>query len=484
MRFLVGFTAARPEAREEEADDFAEAFLGFLLNLAGARDKAVRFRTCQIVAGVLNALGADAEISDDLYERMEEVMLERLRDKCAAVRAQAARALSRLQDGGDGGDFSDDKRTQAFLTLLGAEKQPQVRKAILGSLAISDHTIPHVVERTRDAADDVRRVAYLALAGKVPVASVTIALRASAVRRGLAERSPSVRAAAVEMLKRWHLAFEGDALALLAALDAESERGGRRGGQGAHRVRKDQARRGGCLRRRRRAPRRGRAATPPRRARGGRADPSVLMTPEAAVYWRVVCEALHASATQSGATAASAVGQNQVVSAAVHGERLESLEAALPASAADLLALVAAHADAGAVFVARQLLPLLSLLDLADATARRGARRAGGRAAARGAPRRRRRAPRRRRRRCLLLRARRRRRLGARARGGAPRGVRARRGGRYGGLRRGRAAERRRGAVAARRRATRARRRRCSWWRCSWSARRARARSTAPPRRR
>ena len=375
VRFLVGFTAARPEAREEEADDFAEAFLGFLLNLAGARDKAVRFRTCQIVAGVLNALGADAEISDDLYERMEEVMLERLRDKCAAVRAQAARALSRLQDGGDGGDFSDDKITQAFLTLLGAEKQPQVRKAILGSLAISDHTIPHVVERTRDAADDVRRVAYLALTSKVPVASVTIALRASAVRRGLAERSPSVRAAAVEMLKRWHLAFEGDALALLAALDAESNEavaeavvkeliqcGKIKPAEVAASVADGVAPGAGL--------RRDAAAT---RA-GWREDPSVLMTPEAAVYWRVVCEALHASATQSGATAASAVGQNQVVSAAVAGERLESLEAALPASAADLLALVAAHADAGAVFVARQLLPLLSLLDLADATARRGAR--------------------------------------------------------------------------------------------------------------
>jgi hypothetical protein len=26
---------------------------------------------CQIVAGILNALGPDAEVSDDLYERME-----------------------------------------------------------------------------------------------------------------------------------------------------------------------------------------------------------------------------------------------------------------------------------------------------------------------------------------------------------------------------------------------------------------------------
>ena len=78
---------------EEEGDDFCEAFLGFLLNLAAAKDKAVRFRVCQIVAGVLNALAVDAEISDELYERMEDVMLERLRDKMPLVRAQAARRV-------------------------------------------------------------------------------------------------------------------------------------------------------------------------------------------------------------------------------------------------------------------------------------------------------------------------------------------------------------------------------------------------------
>mmetsp|Transcript_73 Transcript_73/g.228 ORF Transcript_73/g.228 Transcript_73/m.228 type:complete len:1067 (-) Transcript_73:82-3282(-) len=373
VRFLVSFTSARPEGFEEASDDFTEAFLGFLLNLATARDKAVRFRTCQIVAGVLNALGPEAEISDDLYERMEDVMLERLRDKTAAVRAQAARALSRLQDGGEGGDFSDDKITSAFLTLLGAEKQPQVRKAILGSLAISDHTIPHVVERTRDAADDVRRVAYLALTSKVPVESVSIALRAAAIRRGLAERSPSVRQAAVEMLKRWWLAFEGDVLALLAALDAETNEHTAEAVVkeliACGKIKPDEVAQsvangnppGGGLRRDTHA------------MRTWREDPSMLLTPEAAVYWRVVCEALQLAVTQSGVTAATAVGQNQVVSAAVAGERIDALEAALPVCAKDLLDLVTVHADAGAVFVARQLLQILNLVDLADATARRGA---------------------------------------------------------------------------------------------------------------
>jgi condensin complex subunit 3 len=100
-------------------------------------------------------------------------MLERLRDKVPLVRAQAARALSRLQDGGDSNDFSEDAITAAFVQLLGAEKNKDVRKAILGSLAISDHTIPYVVERTRDASEDVRRVAFLALSSKVRIGSTT-----------------------------------------------------------------------------------------------------------------------------------------------------------------------------------------------------------------------------------------------------------------------------------------------------------------------
>ena len=363
VRFLVHFTASRTPGTEEEADEFCENFLGFLLNLATAKDRAIRFRVCQLVAGVLNALGVEAEISDDLYERMEDVMLDRLRDKVPVVRAQAARALSRLQDGGEDGNFSDDVITTSFITLLGAEKNKDVRKAILGSLAISDFTIPHVVERTRDASEDVRRVAFLALTSKVPVASISIALRAAAVRRGLAERSDAVRGAAIGMLKRWHDAFEGDVLALIAALDAESnedvaasavraliECGRVKLGDVAQSVPDGNAANGGLR----------------------RANDAELMAPEAAVYWRVVCEELQAAASESGAQAASAVGQRQVVSAAVAGEKLEALEGVLPVNAIDLLDLISKHAREGAKFVARQLLPLLDLMDMADAAARKG----------------------------------------------------------------------------------------------------------------
>ena len=224
IRFVIAFTAHREPGHEEEADAFCESLILFLLNVTTAKDRAIRFRACQLVAGILNALGPDAEISDDLYDQMEETMLERLRDNTPVVRAQAARALSRLQDGGEDADFSTNEITVAFIELIGGEKNKDARKAILGALAISDHTISVVVERTRDVSEEVRRIAFLALAAKVPVESVSIEHRALVLRRGLNDRSASVKSACIDMLKKWMSSnvCENDPIALLKLLDAES----------------------------------------------------------------------------------------------------------------------------------------------------------------------------------------------------------------------------------------------------------------------
>lgn len=66
-----------------------------------ARDRGVRFRCCQLINKLLTNLGEDAQIDDELYDRLYECMLERLKDKCPMVRYHAVLAMARLQDPSD-----------------------------------------------------------------------------------------------------------------------------------------------------------------------------------------------------------------------------------------------------------------------------------------------------------------------------------------------------------------------------------------------
>lgn len=51
-----------------------------------------------MVNKLLNNLGENAQIDDDLYDRIFENMIERMRDTVPMVRLQAVIALTRLQD--------------------------------------------------------------------------------------------------------------------------------------------------------------------------------------------------------------------------------------------------------------------------------------------------------------------------------------------------------------------------------------------------
>ena len=107
-------------------------------------------------------------------------MLERLKDKVAEIRAQAVTALQRLQDPKD----EECPIIRAYLFHLAHDPNNIVRRTI-GRIDQSGHsnlmcspmtvrcigatrlTLPHILERTRDIDDHVRRAAYKFLAEKV-----------------------------------------------------------------------------------------------------------------------------------------------------------------------------------------------------------------------------------------------------------------------------------------------------------------------------
>ncbi|CAL6423697.1 unnamed protein product [Bathycoccus prasinos] len=380
IRFIIAFTSHREPGHEEEADEFCESLIRFLLNVTAAKDRAVRFRACQMVAGILNALGPDAEISDDLYDQMEETMLERLRDNTPAVRAQAARALSRLQDGGEDADFSNSEITTAFIELIGGEKNKDARKAILGALAISDHTISVVVERTRDISEEVRRIAFLALAAKVPVESVSIEHRALVLRRGLNDRSISVRSACVDMLKKWMSSSvcENDPIKLLKLLDAESHPNvsemalktliETKTVKAMAYATKEKSETSGL--------RRFFLKKSEEEEEEEKVSVVELFSPEEALFWRVIVEALANQTSSSGKDTSLAVGQARAVLQAETEEVEDALDQCLPESSMDLLRAISMHADGkttSSVFAARQLMMTLNCSDMNDGALRRGA---------------------------------------------------------------------------------------------------------------
>ena len=110
--------------------------------------------------------------------------------------------------------------------------------------------------------------------------------------------------------------------------------------------------------------------------RGDYSQPDVLMGPASALFWRTVCEWLQSQATSRGLSAANKVGAAANIDAAAAGERLEALEAALPATVADMADIIAKHASAGAQyrFSTGQLMQLSAkCMDFADAAGRSSA---------------------------------------------------------------------------------------------------------------
>uniref|UniRef100_A0A3Q2YWC7 Non-SMC condensin I complex, subunit G n=1 Tax=Hippocampus comes TaxID=109280 RepID=A0A3Q2YWC7_HIPCM len=144
----------------EFAARFATSFQSFLFNFLleshKANSHAVRFRVCQLINKMLGSMAENAQIDDDLFDRIHQAMLVRVTDKFPNVRIQAALAMTRLQQPSD----PDCPTINAFMLILENDTNAEVRRAVLSCIAISPCTLPRVLKRTRDVKENVRKLAY------------------------------------------------------------------------------------------------------------------------------------------------------------------------------------------------------------------------------------------------------------------------------------------------------------------------------------
>ncbi|XP_041131709.1 condensin complex subunit 3-like [Polyodon spathula] len=207
------------EEDDEEEDPFLNFLFHFLLKSHDANSHAVRFRVCQLINKLLGSMSENAQIDDDLFDRIHEAMLVRVKDKFPNVRIQAVLAMARLQDPQDG----DCPTVNAYLLLLENDSNPEVRRAVLSCIAPSAKTLPKILGRTRDVKENVRKLAYQVLAEKVHIRALSIAQRVQLLQQGLNDRSAAVKEVVQKkLLQAWLRLLEGNVLDLLHRLDVEN----------------------------------------------------------------------------------------------------------------------------------------------------------------------------------------------------------------------------------------------------------------------
>lgn len=206
LAFISSFVT-QPDLLDEQARDAAvEQLLTYLVTRASAKDKAVRYRVCQLISMVVEKMGDEAEISDELFQAISDILMQRSTDQAPVVRATSVEALHRLQE-----DSKDDPVVAEMARRMQTDSSKEVRVAALRHLAVNPFTLDLVLERLKDVSEQVRSTAYRVLRERAQLKYLSSQQRAELVSRGLKDRIPAVREECIQLIiHTWLPATDND----------------------------------------------------------------------------------------------------------------------------------------------------------------------------------------------------------------------------------------------------------------------------------
>lgn len=211
------FVSFEQDNNEDSTHPVVCDIFNWLLNTTSG-NSYVRYRMCQFVNTFFNAFGDEAQMDNAIWENIQKIMIERLRDCDMNVRQQAVLALQRLQDPGD----PEDKVIKAYMFHMETDPSAKVRRAVIASIAKNQRTIPSVIGRLWDVDETVRRLAYLQLA-KYPVTNFKVIQRIEILDQGLADQSNLVKKCVAQiLLPNWIQVYDGDYLKFISALKIDA----------------------------------------------------------------------------------------------------------------------------------------------------------------------------------------------------------------------------------------------------------------------
>ena len=158
--------------------------------------------------------------SEQLYQEMRGALLGRLHDKEPQIRAISAASLAKLLPTEEPDDITDGETSilEALLDVLEYDTSSEVRRAALVNIHVTADTISHLLTRTRDLDNNVRKHIYSTVlerncsvgegedsnsVGNAHPRFLSIEHREMVIKYGLGDREPSVRAAAANLVGTW-----------------------------------------------------------------------------------------------------------------------------------------------------------------------------------------------------------------------------------------------------------------------------------------
>eukprot|EP00803_Ostreobium_quekettii_P009184 evm.model.scf_1812.3 EVM.evm.TU.scf_1812.3 scf_1812:21805-25799(+) len=358
MRSAALFLARAPAP---DCETYAEGVIDYLRERTRSGGAQQRLRCCKLLRYLLDEWDEEYQVDSGLAEALCGALMGRLADVNKGVRAQAALALQRLRDPGEGGEFDRDAVTGRLLEVLRCENTAEVRSAVLASLGdfMTHNTLPAVFERTLDEAVLVRSVAFKLLGSRRALKLLGAEQRAALVRRGTRDCSPKVRQTAAQMLQCWLAEVDGNLLHFLWLFDVQNFE---QEAEDALRTVMD-------------------------------LDANIVSTVDSllasgeglgdgqagvidlvrSMFWRVVCLRLKTTAERLAAAAANAVGAQATTQATLSESIRDCMDTVIPSTTQRLVEMIGNHTGPMVElrFSARQLLCILaSCSDLADAADR------------------------------------------------------------------------------------------------------------------
>uniref|UniRef100_A0A1A9WZL3 Nuclear condensin complex subunit 3 C-terminal domain-containing protein n=1 Tax=Glossina brevipalpis TaxID=37001 RepID=A0A1A9WZL3_9MUSC len=178
----------------------------------------IRFRLCQFVNFIWDALGQEATLDGPICDNIMEYMIDRCVDVSPKVRVQAILAMQHLQVP----DNPDDAVLHIYRYHLCSDPSPQVRQTVITCMDRNCHTIPYILSRLSDIDEKVRYQTYLHMT-TYPIHSYEVQQRVTLLEQGLNDRSDCVRKVVTNIiLQQWIGSFQKSLVNFIEALKLNS----------------------------------------------------------------------------------------------------------------------------------------------------------------------------------------------------------------------------------------------------------------------